>query len=170
MISQRAILSAVAFGALVAGAIATNAQAAESCAPMTLVSDGSDRSVSFVDVAADGPGPGDQRIGYRSLSDTAGNPVGHYRWVVTVLDQPSDDTKPGESFYDYVIVLNDGHIAFERLVQTSNPAQDTAQVSWDATQEGIVTGGTGAYANANGTVTSSRDGMTVTMELDLSCD
>ena len=159
-------------GALAAVLLASttySAQGSGECEPFTVISDGSSRTVEFVDVGANGPGPGDQRIGYRALADQDGNPVGHYRWIVTVLNEPGEDGTPGESFYDYVMVLDDGHIGYNRLVQTSSPAQDTGQIAWDTTQAAIVTGGTGSYARASGTVTISRDGMTVMMDLDIAC-
>lgn len=147
-----------------------SAQSEATCQPFTLVSDGSDRRVEFVDVAADGPGPGDRRIGYRSLMDKSGSVVGHYRWIATVLDQPNENGGPGESIYDYFLVLDAGHIGLERLVSTSNPAQDTTQVAWGATQSAIIVGGTDVYASATGTAMFSREGNEVTIEVDISCE
>ncbi|MEM7443547.1 MAG: hypothetical protein AAF414_09495 [Pseudomonadota bacterium] len=167
---HRKLLSGIAFGLSASLSLPAFAQNGDACQPFTVVSDGSDRTVDYIDNGAPGPSAGDQRIGYRSLADQDGNPVGHYRWIGTVLNQPGDDGTVGESVYEYIMALGDGHIGYHRLVQTDSPAQDTSGVAWDTTQSAIVTGGTGAYAFAHGTVTISRDDMVVTMEFDIACD
>lgn len=163
-------LFAAALVAALAASTPATAKNTGACKPFTVVSDGSDRTVKFVDVGGDGPGPGDKRIGRRGLADQAGKPVGYYRWVITVLNQPGEDGKPGESFEDNVIVLDDGYVGFRRVLKTANPAQEAGKVSWAAAQPGFITGGTGAYAGAEGTVILSVEDKKVTMEFDIDCD
>ncbi len=171
MTFYRSLFAATLVAVFTTGTAAT-AQDPGACEPFTLVTAGGNRAVEFVDVGSDGPGPGDMRIGYRSFVDQAGNPAGHLRWITTVLNEPGDDGTPGESYEVNVALLDNGHIGFHRLIQTTNPAQDTGQIVWSPTEldSGFITGGTGAYAGAQGVVRLIRDGRSVTAEFDLDCN
>jgi len=157
-------------GLLAAVAGTAQAQSSDACQPFTVISDASERAVEFVDTGASGPSPGDRRIGYRALADQDGDPVGYYRWVITTLDHITEPGGAGEGLQNYVMVLADGHIGFQRLVQTGSPAHDTDTISWIDPQPAYITGGTGAYAFARGTVDVERDGQTVTLDVNVRCD
>ena len=163
-------LAAGVAAALLTTSMSANAQNTGACDPFTMVSDGSARAVTFVDTAADGPGPGDQRIGRREVADMDGNPIGHVRWITTVLDQPGDDSTSGENYSHLIVVLEDGHIMYHTLDTTNRPAQDTSDIPWVMGPTGVISGGNGAYTGAHGTVAHRRDGLVLTYEVDVDCD
>ncbi|MEM7443546.1 MAG: hypothetical protein AAF414_09490 [Pseudomonadota bacterium] len=165
----RQALCSAAFPILILSSAAASAQSEAECAPFTAFSNASERTVYYVDAGADGPGPGDQRIGRRTLVDGDGNQIGYFRWVGTVLDVPGDDGQTGETLFDEVLVFEHGLIMAQSLDTTTVPAQDTNQVTWATVQPSVVFGGTGPYDGAVGTISYSRDDLVLTLTVDISC-
>lgn len=154
--------------ALVGNGAVAHAQATDACAPFTVVS-GDERSVQHLDFGDDGPGPGDMRIGRRSLVDEAGNDRGHYRWVIIGLDASPEAGDLGESYGIHVMNLPDGQVHFQFLTEVVSAPDDTGRPSVGSSV-GVVTGGTGAYASARGVVRRDFDGAQSTYAVDISCD
>lgn len=144
------------------------AEATDACAPFTVMS-GEERSVQHLDFGGDGPGPGDMRIGRRSLVDDAGSARGHYRWVIFGLDASPGADDLGESYGIHVMNLPDGQIHFQFLTGVVSAPDDTAQPSVGSSV-GVVSGGMGAYAFARGVVRRDFDGTRATYALDIRCD
>jgi hypothetical protein len=149
-------------------AMAAHSQTTDACASFT-VSAGDERSVEYLDQGAEGPSPGDLRIGRRALVDEAGNPVGHHRWVLMNLDPSSGSGESSEYYGSHVLNLNDGQIYYQVLAEVVGPSQNTEQAS-TGDYTGVVVGGTGAYSFARGTVERSFDGVKGTFAVEISCD
>jgi hypothetical protein len=149
-------------------AMAAHSQTTDACASFT-VSAGDERSVEYLDQGAEGPSPGDLRIGRRALVDEAGNPVGHHRWVLMNLDASSGSGESSEYYGSHVLNLNDGQIYYQVLAEVVGPSQNTEQAS-TGDYTGVVVGGTGAYSFARGTVERSFDGVKGTFAVEISCD
>jgi hypothetical protein len=145
------------------------AQQAGACAPFTVKSGSAERSVEIVDVGEAGPTPGDMRIGRRSLTDEAGNPKGSYRWIIIGLDGAEGAQGAGESYGVHVMNLPDGQIQLQFFAAVVGAPNDPARPSVGES-EGVIVGGTGAYAFARGTVRRSFDGTDATYVVDVRCD
>jgi hypothetical protein len=133
---------AVVAATLMAGA----AHAADpACGAFTLI--GGEKGVNVVDNPPAGKSPGDVRAGWRRLADEGGVPAGtvHYVAVLTEPGAVGGDVLAG----DYYVRLAGGTIAAQTLYQLAD-AGDTSQKAQNAVL--IVTGGTGDFAGARGTV------------------
>ena len=133
---------AVVAATLLAGA----AHAADpSCGAFTLI--GGEKGVNVVDNPPAGKSPGDVRAGWRRLADEGGVAAGtvHYVAVLTEPGAVGGDVLAG----DYYVRLAGGTIAAQTLYQLAD-AGDTSQKAQNAVL--IVTGGTGDFAGARGTV------------------
>ena len=149
--------------------VAVHSQTSAACTPPTIMSDGSQRTVEYLDFGDDGPGAGDVRIGRRALVDEAGNSVGYHRWVLMTLDAPAGSDDRAESYGIHVLNLDDGQIYYQFLSEAVRPPQNTGETSVGA-YTGIVVGGTGAYSFARGTVDLSVDGLKSTHAFNIRCD
>jgi hypothetical protein len=160
--------STIAAAAAALGVLACPALAQTACEPLTLVSDGSARAVTFVDVDGDGAASaGDMRIGRKALADENGNAVGTYHWN-TVVHETADSG--GTGFGILVFELDGGALYGQRLTTQQRDADDTSLPRFDQPEAGIIQGGTGTYAFARGTFEVTRDENTVTYHIDVRCD
>jgi hypothetical protein len=151
------------------GTVAPAAQTPDACAPFTVTSDGSQRTVEYFDIGNDGPGAGDMRIGRRALIDEAGNSVGHHRWVLVHLDPPPGSGERSESYGMHVLSLDDGQIHYQVLTEVVESPEKTERASVGGFT-GIIVGGTGAYSFARGTVDLSVDGLNSSHAFNIRCD
>ena len=150
-------------------AVGAHGQTPGACQPFTVISDGSEFSVEYLDIHTEGPGPGDMRVGRRGLVDEDGNAAGSYRWILRSLDAPPGSGERSEVYQNHAMTLNDGELHFQSLAEAVRSADGTDRVSvGDYT--GIVIGGTGAYMFARGTVDASFDGKQVTYAFNIRCD
>lgn len=87
------------------------------------------------------------RAGWRKLADESGIPVGSVQFVATLTEPGAegDDVLAGQ----YYIRLPDGYIATQTVYQLPD-STDTSQKAQNAVL--VVTGGTGPYASATGTI------------------
>ncbi len=141
---------AAVLGAAFAAAIlsATSVQAAgPACGSFTLV--GGEKAVNAIDNPPAGKSIGDVRAGWRKLADESGKPVGAVHFVAT-LTAPGDDSHGDALSGQYFVTLPDGWIAAMTFYTLANAA-DTSQKAGNAIL--VVTGGTGPYAGAHGTIT-----------------
>lgn len=116
------------------------------CGAFTLV--GGEKGFEVVDNPPAGKSAGDTRAGWRKLADESGNPAGDVQFVAT-LTAPGDDERGDVLTADYFVTLADGWIASTSVYELANAA-DTSQRAGNATL--VVTGGTGAYRGASGTI------------------
>jgi hypothetical protein len=119
--------------------------AGPACGSFTLV--GGEKGINVIDNPPAGKSPGDVRAGWRMLADEAGNAVGSVQFVATLTEPgaPGGDVLAGE----YFIRLPDGYIASQTVYQLPD-STDTSQKAQNAVL--VVTGGTGPYAGASGTI------------------
>jgi hypothetical protein len=132
------------------------------CAAFTLT--GGEKVISVIDQPPEGPSPGDMRVGSRQLVDDKGSRIGevHFRSTMTALAAGGrGDILASE----YFISFPAGWIASQSLYELPD-ATDTSQRAGSATL--VVSGGTGAFANAKGTVMIEA-GDPPTYVFDLSC-
>ncbi len=164
------VLRTLALAASVLGlnAMAAHSQTTDACASFT-VSAGDERSVEYLDEGAEGPSPGDLRIGRRALVDEAGDTVGYHRWVLINLDAPPGSGESSEYYGNHVLNLDEGQIYYQVLAEVVGPPENTEQAS-TGDYTGVVVGGTGAYSFARGTVERSFDGVKGTFAVEISCD
>ncbi len=115
------------------------------CGAFTLV--GGEKGVNVVDNPPAGKSPGDVRAGWRRLADEDGAARGtvHYVAVLTEPGAAGGDVLAG----DYYVRLEAGTIAAQTLYQLPD-STDTSQKAQNAIL--IVTGGTGIFAGAGGTI------------------
>ena len=147
---------------------AVDPQPSSACRPFTLVSDGRQRTVDHLDFGKEGLGPGDVRMGYRTLSSQLGAPVGHYRWINILLDPPSVSGHRAESLMMDVLALQDGQIHTQSLLEVVRRHDDTDQPH-PADFTAAVIGGTGAYSGARGTIDATVEDQVLTFAIDISC-
>ena len=136
--------------ALIIIAVLTMAPAAAqaagpACGAFVLV--GGEKGIAVIDNPPAGKSPGDVRAGWRKLADEAGNAMGSVHFVATL-------TEPGAAGGDilagqYFIRLPDGYIASQTVYQLPD-STDTSQKAQNAIL--VVTGGTGPYAGATGSI------------------
>lgn len=124
---------------------ATAESAGPACGSFTLI--GGEKDINVIDNPPAGKSPGDVRAGWRKLADEAENPVGSVQFVATL-------TEPGAAGGDvlagaYFIRLPEGYIASQTVYQLPD-STDTSQRARNAVL--VVTGGTGPYAGASGTI------------------
>jgi hypothetical protein len=131
--------------AVLAGSIATADAAGPACGSFTLV--GGEKGINVIDNPPAGKSPGDVRAGWRKLADEAGAAVGSVQFVATLTEPgaPGGDILAGE----YFVRLPDGYIASQTVYQLPD-STDTSQKAQNAVL--VVTGGTGPYAGAAGTI------------------
>lgn len=134
---------------LIAAALVAFASAAQAagtdCGAFTLI--GGEKGVNVVDNPPEGKSPGDVRAGWRRLADENGTAAGtvHYVAVLTEPGAAGGDVLAG----DYYVRLGAGTIAAQTLYQLPD-STDTSQKAQNAVL--IVTGGTGVFAGAGGTI------------------
>ncbi len=125
---------------------------------------GGEKGVNVVDNPPAGKSPGDVRAGWRMLTDADGKPVGTVHFVAT-LTKPETADHGDVLAGQYFVTLPDGWIAATTVYELANAA-DTSQRASDATL--VVTGGTGPYAGATGTITIAA-GTAPRYVFDLTC-
>jgi hypothetical protein len=119
--------------------------AGPACGSFVLV--GGEKGITVVDNPPEGKSPGDVRAGWRKLADESGNPVGSVQFVATLTEPGAEggDVLAGQ----YYVRLPDGYIATQTVYQLPD-STDTSQKAQNAVL--VVTGGTGPYAGATGTI------------------
>ncbi len=120
--------------------------AGPACGSFTLV--GGEKAVNAIDNPPAGKSIGDVRAGWRKLADESGKPVGEVHFVAT-LTAPGNDSHGDALSGQYFVTLPDGWIAAMTFYTLANAA-DTSQKAGNAIL--VVTGGTGPYAGASGTI------------------
>jgi len=138
-------LPSIAVAVLLLFPAAAAEAAGPACGSFVLI--GGEKGVTVVDNPPEGKSPGDMRAGWRKLADEGGKPVGTVQFVATL-------TEPGAAGGDilagqYYIRLPDGYISSQTVYQLPD-STDTSQKASNAVL--VVTGGTGPYAGATGTV------------------
>lgn len=130
---------------VVATAPALAEAAGPSCGAFTLV--GGEKGIAVIDNPPAGKSPGDVRAGWRRLADEAGKAVGSVQFMATLTEPGAEggDILAGQ----YFIRLADGYIASQTVYQLPD-STDTSQKAQNAIL--VVTGGTGPYAGATGTI------------------
>lgn len=115
------------------------------CGSFVLV--GGEKGINVVDNAPPGKSPGDVRAGWRKLADETGAPVGSVQFVATLTAPGAEggDTLAGE----YFILLPEGYIASQTVYQLPD-STDISRKAQNAVL--VVTGGTGLYAGARGSI------------------
>lgn len=136
---------AAALAVAVLSATAANA-AGPACGAFALV--GGEKTVEAIDNPPAGKSPGDVRAGWRALADESGKTIGAVHFVAT-LTAPADSSHGDQLVGQYFITLPDGWIASTTFYELANAA-DTSQRAGNTTL--VVTGGTGPYAGARGTI------------------
>ncbi|MEM7442380.1 MAG: hypothetical protein AAF414_03500 [Pseudomonadota bacterium] len=120
----------------------------------------------FVDHGDDGPSPGDQRLSSHTLYDSEGNEVGTYHVAATLLPQA-----PGDDHVFHATIVStypNGTITGIALASPPNP-EDTSRGPHRETVRSV-TGGSGDFAHATGTMTSIMlDGGRQEITYDLIC-
>jgi hypothetical protein len=139
-------LAVAALMALAVGESMADEAKGPDCGAFTLV--GGEKGVEVVDNPPAGRSSGDTRAGWRKLADESGNPVGEVQFVAT-LTAPGGGDRGDVLAADYFVTLPDGWIASTSVYELANAA-DTSQRAGNATL--VVTGGTGAYRGASGTI------------------
>jgi len=157
-------LMSIAGSLVVASAVVApiaNAQDASlACGSFDLV--GGDKATNILDNPPEGNSPGDVRIGYRELQDGDGNSVGEAYFVNTLLRLGEEDDHLFAG--DIRILLPDGVVIGTLTFQRSNVIdQSTPALTV------IVSGGSGAYEGASGTVEVG-SGETPSFAFRLVCD
>jgi hypothetical protein len=119
----------------------------------------------FVDTGAEGASPGDQRLARMNILDQDGRQIGT-RYVVGIA-MPAADGKyalHGTLYDDFA----NGSITSQAIAMPSDITDTSRNVGHDI--EGAVTGGTGAFAQATGTMSErTRDDGVREMTFDLIC-
>ncbi|MCP4384652.1 MAG: hypothetical protein GY798_25095 [Hyphomicrobiales bacterium] len=162
---------AIAISILVFGSMLSSSVAMAACEPFSLIADSSGRDAAYVDVGEEGVSPGDLRVGVIPMLDESGRTVADLHWKLHILNpsvQAGDGPVP-RRFSMHVLVLEDGEIHFNALPAAAQPPQDTKRRSVTSF-DGVVIGGTGAYAFARGTATRTFDGEDGTLDLNIRCD
>ncbi|WP_421724438.1 hypothetical protein [Bauldia sp.] len=156
-------------GAVLAVVLGTSAGsiAASECVPFEIVSDGSDRTVEYIDHGAEGPSLGDRRIGRRSAAVSGQDGTATVRWIVESVSP--DGEEPSIVADQVAYIFDDGTLFTRKIGPRIGAAPDVEGVS-SGGGEGAVVGGTGVFAFARGTYEITRDGLTSTIRFDIRCD
>jgi hypothetical protein len=152
-----------------AGALAAGERA---CEPFTAFSPAESREVYFTDVDRDGQvSVRDKRVGSRGLQDGKGNDIGKRYWIITV-DKVGDQGEAVQRHQEAVNVFEGGVIFASYDIDASNRMTDvTDHISLP--QGGnvmTIVGGTGAFAEARGTIVAKVDGDDISLSFDLTCE
>ena len=142
------------------------------CEPFTISGPFTTADTAFVDI--DGKGnasTGDKQLGQIALLDTTGDRAGERSWVITVLDL-NDDGSLQSAFAETISSFHDGaiHTVTQIRDMPANSFEDgQLAVQWSELTSPI-TGGTGSFAGARGSVTASVGDDAINYSFDLICD
>jgi hypothetical protein len=126
---------------------------------------GGEKVIDVVDNPPRGPSPGDVRAGNRQLIDDGGDGVAVVHFSATLTALPTATS--GSTFASqYFVKFADGWIATSSVYELAD-AKDTSQRAGDAVL--LVSGGTGAFENATGTI-EIEAGDPPTYVFDLTCE
>lgn len=155
---------ATAFAGIFFATVAVGSVAAQpNCGSFSLT--GGEKVIDVVDNPPKGPSPGDVRAGNRQLLDTDGNRVADVHFSATLTALPTATT--GSVFASqYFVKFADGWISSASVYELSD-ATDTSQRAGNAIL--LVSGGTGAFESAQGTVEIAA-GDPPTYGFDLNCE
>lgn len=170
MTLSKTFTRAAVFAAMTVGLSNPASAAFDFCSEKKLYTTDAGRQVTFVDVGAQGPSIGDQRIGQKDLLDSAGEKVGVFRWVATIVQMGEGDDKPiyrVKKSYE----LEDGILFGTAIDNVKSPVGDTSMVSIVSGQTSIL-GGVGKFANVTGTKRHERHPETgrFTYHFDIECE
>lgn len=138
------------------------------CDSFEATSDGSQRNVVFVDADPEGTSVGDRRIGFRQVKSSADESIGEHHWINTVVMVDADGN-PTRSLENHVVRLAAGSLFYSVSNEIVSPSSDTEKPSV-ADHLGAVTGGTGEFDEAAGSVGISFDGNAITYSFMIDCD
>ena len=107
------------------------------------------QSVDVLDLGAEGPSVGDQRLIHSTILDADGNAIGTQDTLASRLARSDAE---GRDLFVVTLLASfaDGEIASTALIPSRNTATRVAGPTSQYTR--VVTGGTGAFAHATGTV------------------
>lgn len=157
-------VSAVSFAVTIAGSNGAHAAEEPTCGIFSVF--GAVETRAFVDLGESGPSSGDQRVGRYKILDNDGNDLGSMHFASIVMPPWEADESPA---------MTTLHFAFDEgsLVATSVialPAPDDTDIGPDHELHYAVTGGTGKFAHATGTLaTKTLDDGRRQMTFDLAC-
>lgn len=163
MVMKRLLLAAVMCAAY-AGSAAAQEGNSPSCGSFTVV--GAVESRAFVDLGDTGITAGDQRVGRYNLFDSDGEELGvmHFAGVLMPPWQAAESPMMTTLHFRFA----DGAVVTTSVVGLPNPAD--VSVGPDLNLQYAVTGGTGEFANASGTLqTRSLDDGRREMTFELNC-
>ena len=127
---------------------------------------------AFADLDRNGDAStGDKQLGQIELYTPSGDQTGERSWVITVLDL-NDDGSLQSAFAETISSFNDGAIYTVTKIRDmpSNSFEDgRLAVQWSELTSPI-TGGTGSFAGARGSVTTSISDAGINYSFDLICD
>ncbi len=152
---------------ILAATTSASLAAGMACEPFEVVSDGSKRNVEFIDVANDGPGVGDYRVGARQLLDAEGNPVGETHWILHLMNSVTGGAP--QTSIKWIFLFEDGQIHSTAIGGGTKTAGETGHPSLSGFH-GPIDGGTGAFKGASGALNGVIEGQTITFTFDLACD
>ena len=107
------------------------------------------QSIDVIDLGTEGPTAGDQRLIHETIFDADGNAIGTQDALATMLART--DAEGRDLFFVTLLAsFTDGDIASTALI----PSRNTATRDGGPTSQYVrtVTGGTGVFAHATGTV------------------
>jgi hypothetical protein len=159
-----ALLSGLALTVATAGA-----HAFERCEPFSVYSDHAAQKHAFIDHGAEGPSVGDRRITYTPLRNAAGDIVGDLDSEVTAMHPDADGNL--RTSRDVILQFPDGVILYKILPH--RPLHAINDLSGpiaqpDATR--LITGGSGVFDGARGTVSLVRDDTSTEFIINVSCE
>lgn len=147
-------LAGTAFGAETGG---------PECGSFTLA--GGEKIINVIDNPPEGASPGDVRAGSRQLVDDDGAVVADVHFVATQTAIPTA-TRGSVLASQYFVKFSNGWVASQSVYELADAA-DTSQRAGNAIL--VVTGGTGAFANASGSI-EVEAGDPPTYVFELSCN
>jgi len=162
MIFKTGVVAAFAWS--LAASLSTPAAAAEQqCGSFSLA--GGDKVINVIDNPPEGASPGDVRAGSRQLVDEGGAVIADVHFVATQTATPTA-TRGSVLASQYFVKFSNGWIASNSVYELADAA-DKSQRAGNAIL--VVSGGTGAFANASGKI-EIEAGDPPTYIFQLSCD
>ena len=146
----RLLKATMAIAMLAAGA-GHAAEPAYTCDNFTVYIELAD--VAFMDVGDEGVSAGDRRVGSYRTVDADGEQVGSFYFESTVL--PGGEDGKRQAIANAIHDLADGSVSISMLYDLKDPSDTATGAVSEFTYP--VTGGTGVFTGARGTVRSSTD-------------
>ncbi|MEM9105158.1 MAG: hypothetical protein AAGC96_05840 [Pseudomonadota bacterium] len=142
------------------------------CEPFSISGPLTTVETAYVDIDGKGSAStGDKQLGQIELVNDAGDQMGERSWVITVLDL-NDDGSLQSAFAETISSFYDGAIYTVTKIRDmpANSFEDgQLAVEWSELTSPI-TGGTGTFQGAKGSVTTKIGTDTISYSFDLDCD